>query len=45
VCGENGEYHTAVTVAPLFARQVLLAWDGDEERDGHYVLKYRAERN
>ena len=45
VCGENGEYHTAVTVAPLFARQVPLEWDGDEERDGHYVLKYRAERD
>lgn len=45
VCGENGEYHTAVTVAPLFARQVRLAWEGYEERDNHYVLKYRAERD
>jgi diphthine-ammonia ligase len=39
-CGEEGEYHTMVTQAPLFSRPVPLAWDGTEERDGHYVLKF-----
>jgi len=39
-CGEEGEYHTMVTRAPLFARPVLLEWDGIGERDGHWVLRY-----
>jgi diphthine-ammonia ligase len=39
-CGEEGEYHTMVTRAPLFSRPVPLIWDGSEERDGHYVLRY-----
>jgi uncharacterized protein (TIGR00290 family) len=39
-CGEEGEYHTMVTQAPLFSRPVPLVWDGTEERDGHYVLSY-----
>lgn len=39
-CGEEGEYHTMVTRAPLFSNPVPLAWDGTEERDGHYVLKF-----
>ena len=39
-CGEEGEYHTMVTLAPLFARPVPLVWDGTEERDGHYVLRF-----
>jgi uncharacterized protein (TIGR00290 family) len=39
-CGEEGEYHTMVTLAPLFSRPVPLAWDGTEERDGHYVLTF-----
>ena len=39
-CGEEGEYHTMVTAAPLFAAPVPLVWDGVEERDGHWVLKY-----
>jgi diphthine-ammonia ligase len=39
-CGEEGEYHTMVTQAPLFSRAVPLVWDGSEERDGHYVLHY-----
>jgi diphthine-ammonia ligase len=39
-CGEEGEYHTMVTQAPLFSRPVPLVWDGTEERDGHYVLKF-----
>jgi diphthine-ammonia ligase len=39
-CGEEGEYHTMVTWARLFARPVRLAWDGTEERDGHYVLRF-----
>jgi diphthamide synthase (EF-2-diphthine--ammonia ligase) len=39
-CGEEGEYHTMVTQAPLFSRPVPLRWDGTEERDGHYVLKF-----
>ena len=29
-----------VTHAPLFSRPVPLAWDGTEERDGHYVLQF-----
>ena len=41
-CGEEGEYHTVVTAAPLFAHSVPLRWDGFEELDGHYVLKHRA---
>jgi len=39
-CGEEGEYHTMVTEAPLFAAPVPLHWDGVEERDGHHVLRY-----
>jgi diphthine-ammonia ligase len=39
-CGEEGEYHTMVTSAPLFSRPVPLVWDGIEERDGHHVLHY-----
>ena len=39
-CGEEGEYHTMVTRAPLFSRPVPLVWDGSEERDGHYVLRH-----
>ena len=39
-CGEEGEYHTMVTKAPLFARQVPLVWKGTEEREGHHVLSY-----
>jgi uncharacterized protein (TIGR00290 family) len=42
VCGEEGEYHTVVTAAPLFAAPVPLAWDGHERRDGHWLLKFRA---
>jgi len=41
--GEAGEYHTAVTAAPLFDRPVALDWHGIEERDGHWVLCYAAE--
>jgi diphthine-ammonia ligase len=37
-CGEEGEYHTMVTAGPLFRAPVPLAWDGVEERDGHWVL-------
>ncbi len=40
VCGEEGEYHTMVTSAPLFSRPVPLVWDGTEERAGHHVLRY-----
>jgi uncharacterized protein (TIGR00290 family) len=39
-CGEEGEYHTMVTQAPLFSRPVGLEWDGIEERDGHSVLRF-----
>jgi diphthine-ammonia ligase len=39
-CGEEGEYHTMVTSAPLFSRPVPLVWEGSEERDGHFVLRY-----
>jgi uncharacterized protein (TIGR00290 family) len=39
-CGEEGEYHTMVTSAPLFSAPVPLVWDGVDERDGHYVLRY-----
>ena len=39
-CGEEGEYHTMVTDAPLFSRPVALAWDGAEDRDGHYIVKF-----
>ena len=39
-CGEEGEYHTMVTSAPLFTRPVPLVWDGIDEHDGHYVLRY-----
>jgi diphthine-ammonia ligase len=41
-CGEEGEYHTMVTAAPLFSAPVPLVWDGSEERDGHFVLSYAA---
>jgi len=39
-CGEEGEYHTMVTSAPLFSWPVPLVWDGVLERDGHWILKY-----
>ncbi len=39
-CGEEGEYHTMVTGAPLFSAPVPLRWDGVEERDGHWLLRY-----
>jgi uncharacterized protein (TIGR00290 family) len=39
-CGEEGEYHTMVTDAPLFTRSVPLAWDGHVSRDGHWVLAF-----
>ncbi len=39
-CGEEGEYHTMVTQASLFEHPVRLVWDGTEERDGHYVLRF-----
>jgi len=41
-CGEEGEYHTMVTAAPLFSAPVPLGWDGCVERDGHWVLKFTA---
>jgi uncharacterized protein (TIGR00290 family) len=39
-CGEEGEYHTMVTQAPLFSQPVALDWHGTEERDGHFVLTF-----
>jgi diphthine-ammonia ligase len=39
-CGEEGEYHTMVTDAPLFSALVPLAWDGHVSRDGHWILKF-----
>jgi diphthine-ammonia ligase len=39
-CGENGEYHTMVTHGPLFRVRVPLAWDGVDQRDGHWVLHF-----
>ncbi len=40
VCGEEGEYHTVVTTAPLFRAPVSLRWHGHEQRDGHWVLRF-----
>lgn len=40
VCGEEGEYHTMVTMARLFAHPVPCAWTGFEERDGHLILDF-----
>ena len=34
-----------VTAAPLFAAPVPLAWQGREERDGHWVLKFSSWRS
>ena len=42
ICGDEGEFHTVVTFAPLFGCSIALAWSGYEERDGHYVLSYIA---
>jgi diphthamide synthase (EF-2-diphthine--ammonia ligase) len=39
-CGEEGEYHTFVTAAPLFSASVPLRWHGSESRDGHWLLRY-----
>lgn len=39
-CGEEGEYHTFVTAAPLFSAPVPLRWQGSESRDGHRLLRY-----
>jgi uncharacterized protein (TIGR00290 family) len=44
VCGEEGEYHTVVTAAPLFTATVPLGWNGHEERAGHWVLRFAADR-
>jgi len=40
LCGEEGEYHTMVTAAPLFAAPVALPWGGVIERDGHWTLDF-----
>jgi diphthine-ammonia ligase len=39
-CGEEGEFHTFVTAAPLFSGPVPLTWHGNETRDGHWVLRF-----
>jgi diphthine-ammonia ligase len=39
-CGEEGEYHTFVTAAPLFSAPVPLRWYGKESRDGHWLIHY-----
>jgi diphthine-ammonia ligase len=39
-CGEEGEFHTFVTEAPLFSSPVALTWQGCESRDGHWVLRF-----
>ncbi len=39
-CGEEGEFHTMVTQAPLFSNSVPLAWDGYVSRDGHWILDF-----
>jgi diphthine-ammonia ligase len=39
-CGEEGEYHTFVSAAPLFSLPVPLHWDGTESRDGHWLIRY-----
>ena len=39
-CGEEGEFHTMVTQAPLFSKPVPLAWDGYVSRDGHWILDF-----
>jgi len=39
-CGEEGEYHTMVTEAPLFTKSAPLAWDGHVSRDGHWILGF-----
>jgi diphthine-ammonia ligase len=41
-CGEEAEYHTMVSAAPLFSAPVPLVWDGLEEHDGHWTLKFTA---
>jgi uncharacterized protein (TIGR00290 family) len=38
-CGEEGEYHTMVTDAPLFAHPVALVSSGVTERDGCHLLQ------
>jgi uncharacterized protein (TIGR00290 family) len=42
LCGEEGEYHTAVTDGPLFRKPVPLRWLGHARRDGHWVLNFAA---
>jgi diphthine-ammonia ligase len=39
-CGEEGEYHTVVTDAPLFAHPVPLVSRGVTERDGCHLLAF-----
>jgi uncharacterized protein (TIGR00290 family) len=39
-CGEEGEFHTFVTAAPLLSGSVPLSWQGYEARDGHWVLRF-----
>ena len=40
-CGEEGEYHTLVIDAPLFACAVPVSFDGVSERDGCRLLDVR----
>jgi uncharacterized protein (TIGR00290 family) len=42
LCGEEGEYHTAVTDGPLFREPVPMEWHGRARRDGHWVLDFAA---
>lgn len=39
VCGERGEYHTLVTDGPGFSRPLGVRARGEEEREGHRVLR------
>ena len=37
-CGEDGEYHTFVSHAPLFSSPISFAKGETVERDGHWIL-------
>jgi uncharacterized protein (TIGR00290 family) len=42
-CGEEGEFHTVVTEAPLFARPVDLRWRGTVDHDQYHFVDIKDE--
>ena len=37
-CGENGEFHTLVTDAPMFKKKIIITGSGRVLQDGYWYL-------